>query len=410
MRWIRQITFVILPLLLALAAPVLILWAWGNNWPLLPALLSGIMFLAAAMVVHLSGQLSHSHADENQEAIWRELHALRHKVDALAEQATWEHDSPGEAETLRDGEMADGGDEGAGTTRRVPAAVDGVTKERPQENAPSAPAINATHAELQGYQLFMEPVVDITSGRTALYRAHAALPADGGRVYLGRNAQLRARTLGRAAALQARTLDGCLTFAHRLRTRGAELGVVCPLDVAVLAQDDAAERLLWLLGASRQAEEVARTIYFAIPFNDLATSSREARMHLMMLAQSVAGFILDHEGVLSPDAPLPLPLPVRHVDIPGRALALAGGLSDMGALAARYHERGWQIIASDISDDAAARQVAAFAGLARGGHYSPPRRVREETVASGRGSAGTTASASEKGGGRPPAPRMAAAR
>lgn len=262
----------------------------------------------------------------------------------------------------------------------------------------------ASHEErLAGFQLYMEPVVDTASGQTVLYRAHPALPADGERVYLGRNALLRARTLGCAAALQVRTLDGVLAFARRLQARGAAHGIICPLDVAVVAQDEVADRLQLLLGATTEA---ARQTCFATPFNDLTSSSREARMHLMMLAQAVAGFVIDHESVLAPDTPLPLPLPVRHVDVPGRALALAGGLSDMGTLTARYRERGWQIIASDVADAEMARQVAAVAGLARGAHFSPPRRVREEALE--RQSAGTAERA--QAAGRFSGLRVAAAR
>ncbi len=371
MHWVRLITFVILPLLLALAAPVLILWAWGNDWPLLPALLAGIMFLAAAIVVHLSGQLSQPQTNAAQEAIWQELHALRQKVDALLAQPRQQAPAPDEKERKTPVKKTV-------AERREPASP---PAEQSLGNEPQRPAMSASAEEaLAGFQLYMEPVIDLASGQTALYRAHPALPAEGERIYLGRHAQLRARTLGRAAALQARTVDGALAFAHRLRARGASPGIICPLDVAVLAQTDAAERLQRLLEASAENRKAAEMVYFAVPFNELASTSREARMHLMMLAQSVAGFVIDHDGVLSPDTPLPLPLPVRHVDVPGQALALAAGLSDMEALAGRYAERGWRIIASEVGDVATARQVTPLAALARGAHFSPPRRVREEAL------------------------------
>lgn len=386
MHWVRVIIFVVLPLLLALAAPTLILWAWGNNWPLLPALLAGIMFLAAAVVVHLSGQIGRQPMDDAQQALWQELHALRRKVDAIAAGETGRAGAAGSMQQEdRQGETPHAQHDAAPD---VPVASDTSAQQpsrREQAAAlsrqPGSSDALRNDDHLAGFQLYMEPVVDMASGQTVMYRAHPALPAKGGRLYLDRQALVRARTLGRSGAMALRVLDGVLAFAHGLRARGASQGVICPLDVAVLAHEEVAERLQHLLGTEPHFREAAQATSLALVFNELAASSREARMHLMMLAQGVSGFIIEHEGVLSPDTPLPLPLPVRHVDVPGSALALAGGLSDMGTLAARYHERGWQVIAREVANEDMAHRVMPLAALARGPYFSPPRRVREEALA-----------------------------
>ncbi len=421
MHWFRLILFLLVPLLLALAGPLLILWAWGAGKSLLPALLVGIIFLATALVIFLVGQMAAPNEQEEDIALlWHELESLRKQVAELRAgkapepmETTTQREAP-PAGTLAGNAPAPRAQSRAPSSKseeaQRPSAATGATAGQSASAAaamsPSKPRVLVPAAG-DAYRLYMEPVMRLRDNALRVYRAHAALPGKGEQVYLGRQAQLLARQRGEAAALQLHTLRRCIDFAEQLRARGAALPVVCSLDVVLMDMADVVRQCNEMLRAFHAAHG-AGGILLALAMADLEKSGREERRNVLLLAQNVSGFVLDFSVLPVADAPLPLPLPVRYLDIPAAALALGGALSDWASQRQRFHQRGMRLVASGVDTDAALERARKMADLGRGARFSPPRRVREELLAGngapratgGVGAAAGQAAPRERGGER----------
>ncbi len=228
---------------------------------------------------------------------------------------------------------------------------------------------DTAHPYEQEMRLYMEPVVALENKATVFYRALPALPADEHRIYLGDQAYLRARQQGWLAAFTHQVLQRCITFAQQLKARDIACAVACPLDVTLLDDGAAGQGLLTLLEAGAERSPVM----FVVRRENLIQASQHARMQMLMLAQAGDGVVLDMAVPDSNGFFLPAPLPVRYLDVP--AARLAEGVSE--SFMQRLGARGWVLVASgiDTPDLMAAAQV--HAGLGRGRHLSPPRRVRD---------------------------------
>ncbi len=400
MHWIRLVLFLLVPLLLALAGPLVLLWAWGTGKSLLPALLVGLVFLSTALVIFLVGQMAVPHEHEEDIALlWHEVETLHKKMrDMTAPAATSasgtdrqkDEDPASSPSSPRNGREPHAPDEtaAAGMPPQPPQRDIAPAKPTPTKTdiaaaasripSSSSPAI-VSAGNKAGFRLYMEPVTHLQENRVRMYRAHPALPEKGERVYLGRQAQLLARQRGEAAALQLFTLRRSMDFARQLQKRGVGLPIVCPVDVALLAIDEVARQLRDMLRTYHNANGEGG-ILLALTMADLEKSGREERRQALMLAQTVTGFVLDHAAMPTADAPLPLPLPVRYLDIPASALSLGGALSDWPQQRRRFQQRGMSLIASGVDTDAALEHARKMADLGRGMRFSPPRRVREELL------------------------------
>ena len=234
-------------------------------------------------------------------------------------------------------------------------------------------ALSDTPQTVDGFQLYMEPVMALSTREVHMYFALPALPARDGRFYMGQNAHLRARTLGRAGALQEQTLREAVHFVAALRQRGGSLPVICPLDVAALAHVGTSARILHML---REAAHAREGLLLAAPVEDMARASRAARQHLLELAELVAGFVTRHTGLPDVDTPLPLPLNVRCMEAPASALGLAAQILDVADYLRKLNGRGQMLLASGVDDEDLLKQIQGLATLGRGRYLGAPRRVR----------------------------------
>ena len=386
MHWVRLITFLIAPLVLALAAPVLVLWAWSNDLPLLPALLVGLVFTSLALAIHLVGQALPRH-DDDLHLLWEEVEHLREAVFHDHQQENHQRETPAAAHEPA-GHVADATADGEATQRQhsEPARhrdenMHDAALHRPlhhqhhhhrhhHEPAPAATTGAASAHHARELRLYMEPVVSLESNATVFYRALPALPADGGRIYLGDQAFLRARQQGWERRFTREVLERGAAFARQLKARGLTAAVAVPLDAAVLEDGGVVAQAL-LQTLEDDAREVS--LMFILRREDLGRASQSARMHLLMLAQASDGVVLD---MSVPDVNgffLPAPLPVRYLDVPAARLAEVDHQPFMQRLGAR----GWTLVASGIDSPELLARARALASLGRGRHLSPPRRVRE---------------------------------
>ncbi len=397
MHLLRLVLFHVVPLILAVAAPVLLLWAWGNGLPLLPALLVGLLFLSAAVIIYLAGALqqpSHAQVDDI-ENLWAEISRLREQLRQLS--ASKEASGQDACSTSRPDEQpraVPAPAHGAPSTEAASSAAASSSAASSSATSSSTASCAAPHADAgtppspqwqatapsgleapAGYVLYMEAVHDPAKGdEVVFYRAMPTLPAEEGRIYPARHAQIRARLLGLAGGLQAQMLRDSLAFLRELRAAQGSLMVICPLDAATLGRGQTSAVLQEML---LTAGAVARDgLLLAVAQEDLGMISREAREQLMMLSGHVAGWVLDCNRLPDAQAPLPLSLHVGHVDVPATVLEQLAGLGDFTERVHALQGRGWRIVANGVETKAQLALAQRFGALARGRMLAAPRRLR----------------------------------
>ncbi len=234
----------------------------------------------------------------------------------------------------------------------------------------------ARERNLQGFRLYMEPVVDMHVRRTALYRAAPALAARDGRIFLAAQAQARAARLGIAEEFDMEALRHAVDFLRRLRAKGRMASVICPLSRASLSSRAFRDDLRAFMTGNH---DVAAGLTLDVSQETLSLAGEDGTLGLAWLAQNGVRLCLGQCHPDLVDAPALRRLGFAFLDMDARTLAenLEGeGRAALEKIAAH----GLEIIASGVDTEQFEARLLPVIHLARGRLYSPPRRVRMSTA------------------------------
>jgi len=376
MRLLKGFLFLVMPVGLTLSAAALAVWAWSEGWPLTTILIVSILLLAAAQILAVTGAAVRSSFPGRRylqdvvqvlSGMKREITALARRVDALEEQGR----RPARAvEPRLVRPSADHEREGGSGAPAGPAVT-----ARPEASAMPSPAEVAPRRDpLEGFRLYMEPVVDMRSGVTALYRAVPALAGEEGRIYLGRHAGLKATRAGAAAAFDMRMLRETAGFVRRILEKGHRTPVVCPLTKGSLSSSRFREELRTFMESDRS---VAALLVLEISQEMLAGLGASEIEGLAWLAQVGVRLALADARPGRVDTDALQALGFAFVDM-NAGIILAAMEDDGGAGLRVITGAGFALIASGVDDPQIMARLKPLAQLARGRAFSPPRRVRSE--------------------------------
>ncbi len=382
MRLLQGFLFLVMPIGLTLSAAALAVWAWSEGWPLASVLLVSILLLAAAQILIVTGAAVRTSFPGRRylrdivqvlSGLKREIAALAGRVDVLEERARQPRRT---VEPRLVQPAAEGGEDGApelsGGPRPGPSAA---ARERTSVGEPAAPSPAAPVSPrdpLEGFRLYMEPVVDMRGGVTALYRAVPALAGDGGRIYLGRHAGLKATRAGAATAFDMRMLRETADFVRRILEKGHRTPVICPLTKGSLSSPRFREELRAFMDGDR---DVASLLVLEISQEMLAGLGASEIEGLAWLAQANVRLALADARPGRVDTDALKALGFAYVDMDA-ATILAAAESDGGDAVGRIPDAGFVLIASGVDDPRIKIRLGSLAQLARGRVFSPPRRVR----------------------------------
>ncbi len=375
MRLLQGFLFLVMPIGLTLSAAALAVWAWSEDWPLTSILLVSILLLAAAQILAVTGAAVRTSFPGRRylrdmvqvlSGLKREITALAGRVDALEERSR----RPARAVEPRLVRPAAELEEDGGSEASAPV----------RENAPvmSPPADMAPRRDpLQGFRLYMEPVVDMRSGVTALYRAVPALAAGEGRIYLGRHAGLKATRAGAATTFDMRMLRETAGFVRRILDKGHKTPVICPLTKGSLSSSRFREELRTFMESDR---DVASLLVLEISQDMLAGLGASEIEGLAWLAQAGVRLALADARPGRVDTDALKALGFAYVDMDAGVI-LAATESEVDAGFGAISDAGFTLIASSVDDPQVRTRIRPLAQLARGRVFSPPRRVRSDLAA-----------------------------
>jgi len=386
---VRAAAFIYLPMLLAAVAAGIAIWAFYGGLDPLPALLVALVVLAAALVLHLAAlpasavSASRSGSREPRHVargLTEELRHLARRVGKLEGAAKGKAGAaPAACAPAAPREPAAVAASAAGPTAASSARPAG--KQRPARAVHGGQQRRTTAREaMRGFRLYMEPVVDLTANRTAFYRATSALAAPDGRIFLGEQAAARATRLGFAARHDMATLRHAAGFLRRLKARGRDTRVICPLSRASLASPRFRDDLRAFMNANG---DIAAGFVMDVSRQTLSMAGEEGALGLAWLAQNGVRLCLSQGQPEFIDAPALRQLGFAWLDMDRRIL-LKSLQADGGAALGRATASGLEVIASGMDTPQAERHLRPLVQLARGRLYSPPRRVRMPADEAGR--------------------------
>jgi EAL domain-containing protein (putative c-di-GMP-specific phosphodiesterase class I) len=265
-------------------------------------------------------------------------------------------------------------------TQNAPEPV--FTAPPPQNNqaAHAAPQPELEPESPFGDQLSvsLEPIIDLSTGRTAHYRMHLAL-ADGQGEELASDTFLHhAERIGVRAALDvfvAREADALL---RKLRQRDPQLNIFMPIGASTLASRDSIAQI----NADRKsAADISQGLIFEFPHAMLAGLTEQALEGLAELARQGARFGLSNVSIAGLDLNAMNTLNVRFISLDSSAIdAVHGPSLAMASFTQTARASRVQMIVSGVADQRIIGKLPQITRLVSGPCFAPPRRVKKEAI------------------------------
>jgi len=251
----------------------------------------------------------------------------------------------------------------------------------PIPHSPPHPQLAASHTAAAP-QLCLEPVVRLSEGRTAYYKASfqaASSTAPSGVQTIVSSDIASGAVQGGAwnPALDMNMLQQVLPLLQKLRARRGATGVFCPVSAATLEDMNALQGYVGLLQANPDA---AAGVVLDLHHTGLAGLGEAGMRGLAWLASLGATFCLTSDKLQVSDLPALSELGFAFIDVPASVLMRAqhaGQISPAISLVQSAADSNIAIIASAMVHAADTTQLMNMSSLGRGEGFAPPRAVRD---------------------------------
>ena len=245
--------------------------------------------------------------------------------------------------------------------------------------APSEPARVAAPAEPTGsdqLDLYLQPVVELSIGSTAHYRASLSLSNAKGETVEHAELVSQADRGGMRPALDAHLVRLCAGVLRRLHLKNPGQRIFLPLGKATLAAHAEADDILSLLLSD---PELTSGLVFEFGQQDLGSLTAAGVETLARLGRMGATLALRDVYLGGLDLVALRQLGVRFLDFPPHAVDAGSGPSEAWRdFEHRTQALQVQVVVGDIKTP---QQAAAASKCARFGHgpfFAPPRKVRRD--------------------------------
>jgi EAL domain-containing protein (putative c-di-GMP-specific phosphodiesterase class I) len=224
----------------------------------------------------------------------------------------------------------------------------------------------------------LEPIIDLSTGRTAHYRMHLALAGANGEEMASDLFLHHAERIGARPALDIFVAREADLLLRKLRQRDPQLNIFMPIGASTLASQDAIAKI----NADRQAaSDVAAGLVFEFPHTMLAGLAEHSLEGLAELARNGARFALSNASIAGLDLSAMNTLNVRFVGIDAAAIDPVNGPSlAMASFTQTARASRVQMIVTSVNDARIIGKLPQITRLVCGTCFATPRRVKKEMV------------------------------
>jgi len=304
-----------------------------------------------------------------------------------------------------------------GLLQAPPPAPQAAPAPPPEEKASEAPglrglkraevaALIAKAMEDNRIDLYLQPIVTLPQRKVRFYEAMARLRTQGGEIVAAEDFIPYAEGAGLLPALDNMMLFRCVAVTRRLQLKNREVGVICNIGAATLADPVEFKKLLQFAEANRALADALSFEFSQAAYRAFGPLEHEA---LAALAERGFRFSMDHIADLRMEPKELADRRFRFLKVPAALLLdkSASARSDIHPqdLADLLARSGIDVIVDRVEHESTVVDLLDYdVRFGQGFLFSPPRPVRAEALQLVAGEAADAAAAAEA----PPARAVAA--
>ncbi len=253
-------------------------------------------------------------------------------------------------------------------------AADSAAAAARLQSATELPVTLNSVSAREHFNFLLEPIIDLTTNRTAHYRVRFSITAANGIEIDYSKLTLNADRGELRPTLDVHVINQAIPLLRRLRARHPAMRMFIPLGAATLVSENTIALVTQMLS---EADNVAQGMVFELTHDALAGLNEAGIAGLAAIARIGATLALTGASIAGLDLAALRQLGVKFIGIEARSIEPGFGVTQTWLDFAEV-ARGmqFQILLTNVENSAQAASASQIARLVAGHFFAPPRRVK----------------------------------
>ena len=224
------------------------------------------------------------------------------------------------------------------------------------------------------FNFLLEPIIDLTTNRTAHYRVRFSITAANGIEIDYSKLTLNADRGELRPTLDVHVINQAIPLLRRLRAKHPAMRMFIPMGAATLVSEHTIAMVTQMLS---EADNVAQGVVFELTHESLAGLSEAGISGLAAIARMGATLALTEASIAGLDLPALRHLGVKFIGVEARSIEPGFGTTQTWLDFVQV-ARGmqFQLLLTNVENSAQAATASQIARLVAGHFFAPPRRVK----------------------------------
>ncbi len=242
------------------------------------------------------------------------------------------------------------------------------------QNAVELPAMLQAAPPREHFNFLLEPVIDLTTNKTAHYRVRFSITAANGIEIDYSKLTLNADRGELRPTLDVHVINQAIPLLRRLRAKHPAMRMFIPMGAATLMSENTIALVTRMLS---EADNVAQGVVFELTHDALAGLNEAGISGLAAIARMGATLALTEASTAGLDLPSLRQLGVKFIGIEARSIEPGLGITqDWLDFVQVARGMQFQILLTSVENSAQAASASQIARLVAGNFFAPPRRVK----------------------------------
>jgi EAL domain-containing protein (putative c-di-GMP-specific phosphodiesterase class I) len=243
-----------------------------------------------------------------------------------------------------------------------------------QPNPAEFPITLQGAAVREHFNFLLEPIIDLTTNRTAHYRVRFSITAANGIEIDYSKLTLNADRGELRPTLDVHVINQAIPLLRRLRAKHPAMRMFIPMGAATLVSQHTIAMVTQMLS---EADNVAQGVVFELTHGSLAVLNEAGISGLAAIARMGATLALTEASIAGLDLPALHQLGVKFIGVEARSIEPGFGTTqswlDFVQVARGMN---FQLLMTNVENSAQAATASQIARLVAGHYFAPPRRVK----------------------------------
>ena len=242
------------------------------------------------------------------------------------------------------------------------------------QNSVEVPLVLQSAPSREHFNFLLEPVIDLSTNRTAHYRIRFSITAANGIEIDHAKLTLNADRGELRPTLDVHVINQAIPLLRRLRAKHPAMRMFIPMGAATLVSESTIALITQMLS---DADNVAKGVVFELTLDALAGLTEAGISGLAAIARMGATLALTEASVAGLDLASLRHLGVKFIGIEARSVESGIGVGQTWLDFVQV-ARGlqFQILLTGVENSAQAASASQIARLVAGNFFAPPRRVK----------------------------------